>query len=235
MQITESNEAIQLGEIEISYKLIRSKKRKSSLVMKLAKNGILQVRVPYFTKDYEIDNFLLAKKNWISKQLQTRTFLDSDIGFSNGDYQLFKGQKYRIEYIKSSPSKVYLKDSSLFVFSNTLNFQSILEKWFKTESINYLINRTYELAQLNNFPKVREIKVRKMRSSWGNCRSNAVITYNYNLIKAPVELIDYVIIHELCHLFQPNHSSKFYQLQASMIPNWKQLKAQLDSLAPSIM
>ena len=89
--------------------------------------------------------------------------------------------------------------------------------------------------QLHQFTKLQEVKVRKMTSSWGNCRSNGVITYNYNLIKAPLELIDYVIIHELCHLIQANHSAKFYQLQSKINPNWKLLKSRLDKMASQIM
>jgi predicted metal-dependent hydrolase len=137
--------------------------------------------------------------------------------------------------VKSTQPKVYLKDSHFYVFSNKINLKSNLESWFKTESLNYFTTRTFELAQQYGFDKLTAIKVRKMRSSWGNCRSNGLITFNYNLIKAPIELIDYVIIHELCHLLQPNHSNKFYQLQASILPHWKQLKSQLDQMAASII
>ena len=76
-----------------------------------------------------------------------------------------------------------------------------------------------------------QLRVRKMRSRWGSCSRSAVITLNLELIRMPLPCIDYVITHELCHLVEFNHGPRFYALQARFIPDWKERKRLLETLA----
>ena len=104
------------------------------------------------------------------------------------------------------------------------SIKNILNHWYKTQALDYLTNRTLLLAEKYSFPKIRSIKVRNMKARWGSCSSRSEITYNTHLIKTSNQSIDYVIIHELCHLIHQNHSARFYQLQTEINPNWKAQK-----------
>ena len=79
------------------------------------------------------------------------------------------------------------------------------------------------------------IKLVKMRTQWGSCSPSGAIFLNPNLIKAPRECIDYVIIHEACHIREHNHSKRFYSLLEAQMPNWKHVKAKLDGLAELLL
>jgi hypothetical protein len=70
-----------------------------------------------------------------------------------------------------------------------------------------------------------------MRTQWGNCSSTGQLTLNVHLIKAPLECIDYVILHELCHIAEHNHSERFYRLMNDVLPGWELIKSRLDRLA----
>jgi len=74
------------------------------------------------------------------------------------------------------------------------------------------------------------LSFRRMRKRWGSCSGKAVILFNTELIKAPLQCIDYVVIHELCHLLQPHHSPKFYQLLSRVLPNWEKSKSRLEKV-----
>ena len=78
-----------------------------------------------------------------------------------------------------------------------------------------------------------DIKLRKMKRQWGNCSLKGIITLNTALIKAPEICIDYVILHELCHFAEHNHSPRFYRLLTQVMPDWKIIKAQLDHTTSS--
>ena len=74
------------------------------------------------------------------------------------------------------------------------------------------------------------IKLRKMEKRWGSCSNDGLILLNPELISAPLDCIDYVIVHELCHLKEYNHNRRFYQLLSMALPNWEECKAKLNKL-----
>jgi predicted metal-dependent hydrolase len=74
-----------------------------------------------------------------------------------------------------------------------------------------------------------------MRIQWGSCSPSGVLVLNPNLIKAPRECVDYVILHEVCHLKEHNHSQKFYRLLSEMMPDWERHKTRLDALAEALL
>ncbi len=75
-----------------------------------------------------------------------------------------------------------------------------------------------------------DIKIKRMKSRWGSCSTKKNLNFNYRLIELPERLIDYVIVHELCHLKEFNHSKKFWNLVALMMPDWKSLRKELRTI-----
>ena len=120
---------------------------------------------------------------------------------------------------------VYLEDDMLYAHD-----EKAFTKWYKEESlrvfksrINILINR------FNNIPKF-SLRIRKMTSRWGvNNVTKCIITLNSELLKKDISLIDYVIVHELCHFYEANHSSRFWNEVEKRYPNFKQVRKELRS------
>lgn len=74
------------------------------------------------------------------------------------------------------------------------------------------------------------LRILTMQTQWGSCSLNGRITLNPHLVKAPRECIDYVILHELCHIAEHNHSERFYRLMGQVMPNWEEVKERLDGM-----
>lgn len=188
------------------------------------------VRAPRFMSDSRIEKFLKEKQNWIEKTLKK-------VRQKTAKKPVFKfelGEKF--PYLGSLQSlPVYKKDDVI--------------SWYKSEALKFLRERTdfytkilseklrqpsakkftilYSLFAPNFTPKISQItplqiRIRSYRSRWGTCSAHNQITYNWRIIMAPIEVIDYLIIHELCHIVRKNHSKKFYSLVESLNPNYKQ-------------
>ena len=235
---TKTKESITLGHKVIDFLLVRSKKRKYSLSMQVKKDGSLQVNVPFATKEKDIELFLVSKKKWLLEKLQQK--LDKNPlqqpTYSDGDWHWFKGQKYSLKLIITAFSRVELSGDYVLVYYRRNNsVKNVLEKWYKKEALKYFTQRTQYFAELHGFPQIKEVKIRSMKARWGSCSSRRVITYNTHLIKTPTDCIDYVIMHELCHLIHQNHQKGFHQLQLKLNPGWKKQKQKLDSFAHQIL
>lgn len=89
-----------------------------------------------------------------------------------------------------------------------------------------------EIIWLGETPPV---KLLAMRVQWGSCSPSGVVMLNPNLVKAPSECIDYVILHEVCHLKVHNHSQRYYRLLTELMPDWERRKARLDGLAECLL
>jgi len=104
--------------------------------------------------------------------------------------------------------------------------------WYSAHARNLLSKR---LAQyLPAFKKmgtiIPEVRYRRMRKRWGSCSGNGGIILNTELVQAPIHCIDYVIIHELCHLLQPHHDGKFYHILKRVLPDWEKRKERLEKV-----
>jgi predicted metal-dependent hydrolase len=232
LRTTTQQEVLIDGKL-LDYKLVRSKKRKYSLAMKLCKDGVLQINVPHKTPLKAIEDFIASKIMWVQNKQQQREELQSTQAkiYQDAESHLYIGKSYPLLLVCSNKSSVQLQEDRICVYHRkNASIKNQLNKWYKEQALGYFIQRTELLSQLHNFPLIKLIKVRYMKARWGSCSSHSVITYNIHLLKAPQECIDYVIIHELCHLIHPNHGKGFYRLQTKLNPNWKAQKKQLNAL-----
>ena len=107
--------------------------------------------------------------------------------------------------------------------------QQCLDKWYRqkakqifAERLNWLLPQTFWVTTIPH------IRLRTMETRWGSCSVQGSLCLNPHLIKAPKECIDYVILHELCHFAEHNHSERFYRLMGQVMPQWKEVKTRLD-------
>ena len=198
--------------------------------MKVKSNGLLQLNVPYNTSLETIEAFIYEKKQWIDKKkqslllkppIQNKCYLD-------GEEHLILGKSYQLRLIIAPRFNVIENNDYLDVYyrKNT-SIKNQFKKWFSQQAKNYFNNRTRELARIHKFPEIKAVKVRYMKARWGSCSSTKEITFNVELFKYSSVYVDYVIIHELCHLIHLNHGPGFYKLQNHINPDWKRQKKQM--------
>ncbi|WP_286823996.1 M48 family metallopeptidase, partial [Idiomarina sp. UBA1919] len=113
--------------------------------------------------------------------------------------------------------------------------KTALEGWYKVRAKDVFHKRLDAvLEQALWVDKRPPLRTLTMQTQWGSCSPNGRITLNPLLVKAPRECIDYVILHELCHIAEHNHSERFYRLMGQVMPNWEVIKNRLDQMAGRI-
>lgn len=125
--------------------------------------------------------------------------------------------------------KISFKEGALFISSPQSSkdeIKTIFEAWLKHLSKKYIIARTGQLSKMYGF-NFRKVIIRGQKTRWGSCSTRKNLSFNYKLMKYREEVVDYVIIHEMCHLKEMNHSKKFWSFVNNLCPNYKTLKKEL--------
>ena len=207
----------------VPYILKHSKKAKY-LRMQIKNRGELEVILPRGFQITDAEKFLQKKSDWIKKHINQRK--ESRNKFYLLGYEIKVSQKYDL-FIKRH--KISFKNNHLDITSptgSTENSVMIYEAWLKKLAKKTLTERVRKIASELNF-KVGKITIRGQKTRWGSCSTNGNLSFNYNLLRFRKEIIDYVIIHELCHLKEMNHSERFWKLVEGYYPDYKNLRKEL--------
>jgi len=113
-----------------------------------------------------------------------------------------------------------------------VKIKSLIDKWYQHKAKAIFHERLAELLPKTTWVTgIPSFRVMAMKKQWGSCSTKGNLMLNPHLVKAPKECIDYVILHELCHIAEHNHSERFWRLLTQVMPNWKEVKAKLDDMA----
>ena len=151
----------------------------------------------------------------------------------SGESHLYLGRKYRLKIRRSLTPQVLLRSGYFHIQSPNLSpnhIQKLLEEWYFQKAstcFQAVFHLCWEQFKKNAVAKP-SLKIRKMKGRWGSLSKSGRLTLNLDLIKAPKECIEYVVIHELCHLSHRYHDSDFYKLLDRCLPDWVQRKHKLE-------
>lgn len=203
-------------------KVLFSKRRTISII--ISNNGDMTVRAPLKCPDKNIMKFIAEKSEWIiKKRLEFLNRNEKKISLNDNDEISILDKKYKV--ILSDISNVKISDGFIYV-SNTNTkekFVAFIKKYSKT----LLKERLDSISKLAGI-KYNKFSISSAKTNWGSCSYNNTIHLNFRLILTSNEILNYVIIHELCHTIQKNHSTKFWDLVKSACPNYKELKKKLN-------
>ena len=190
------------------------------------KNQEVVLSVPKFVTDSEIDNIIERKINWIRNKLAIEKKNNFNIKkkYENGEKFLYFGSEYSLKIKHSNSDNVYLDNNIMIVEvknnSKAVHIRNILNNWYIAESKKYLIKTTNYYEVLIGV-SVNKLIFGKYKSKWGSCNSKKTISYDWRIIMAPLEVIHYLIIHELCHIKHLNHSNDFWKTVEKYMANYK--------------
>jgi predicted metal-dependent hydrolase len=200
-------------------------------------DGRVFVKAPEGTTQEVIRARVTRRARWIKRKLdyfrqfEPRTPPRRYVG---GETHLFLGRQYRLKLVKSPDSDVKLKGGHFRVMTpypdNAAEVKMLLDRWYVHHAILLFQKRLracYDSVTGLSVP-LPEINVRKMTKRWGSCSKLGRIALNSALIKASLSSIDYVIMHELCHLKIPLHNEKYYRLLNKHMPDWVKRKERLE-------
>jgi predicted metal-dependent hydrolase len=225
-----------------SYQLIRSAKRKTIGLQ--VKHGKIIIRAPKFVSEQEVANIVDAKSTWLQKKVAEQNIIpyEPDNHYQEASNLLINGElkTLRISY-GLFPDVILEQDLIIVTISNRMKTKIIdkpelkerqvkkqLEDWLKQQTNNYVDeNLSLHAEKIGVLPKL--FKVRLYKSRWGSCNSRAELSFSSLLAMTPNWVIDYVIVHELCHLQHMNHSADFWRLVEMNYPNYLLAKTWLKS------
>ena len=211
------------------------RKNVKNINLRINSQGQVNVSANHLVPLDLIMEFVQSKAAWLYKHLEdlesrkmadikSKKYIDGESFKYLGEdcpLRLFESKKERVEF-KGSSIDIYIKDKD-----NFKKKEKLLDHWYKEKSkIVFLdsLSRMYERVKDYGI-KYPELKLRKMKARWGTCYPNKnKIIINRTLVKAPIESIDYVILHELIHFKHKNHKSGFYRLLDKLMPDWKERK-----------
>lgn len=156
--------------------------------------------------------------------------------FVSGETHLYLGRQYRLKVFSETFERVGMMGRFLQVYcadrSDTAHIRELLEEWYR-EHAKALFRHRMKLC-IEQCPSLKslsstELLVRRMSRRWGSCTRAGRILLNIDLVKAPVHCVDYVIVHELCHLQIHSHSDAFYRLLSRCMPDWERRKQRLEA------
>jgi predicted metal-dependent hydrolase len=219
----------------MEYNVIIYKKNIKNVILKVKHNGIVTLSVPKKTPNSFIEIFLNSKKEWILKNLEKikkNSTKAVDKSYKNGDNIEYLGKIYILEIFKSSSNKICVEDKYFKIYTtkeiNKKNIEAIIYKWYKDRALEIFKISLNKYSNLIG-EKFIDFKIRKMKRRWGSCRFvQRIITLNIELIKKPIECIDYVSLHEVAHLKHPHHKKEFWDFISIYMPDWKLRKERLD-------
>ncbi len=208
-----------------TVQVVKSNRRKT-MALKVNRHGVA-IHIPSLLPLSLAQNFVDKKSSWIKAKLhQQSQQVVIEKQFDDGEILLFFGEAYSLQ-LRNAPSKILISISDDHIVCQARldkvtksAIRTAVITWYKQQAENYLEKRSEQLSDLTGL-QAQSITVKTYRARWGSCTLSGHIQYNWKLIMAPPNIIDYVIIHELCHTRHHNHSTAFWQLVATYMPDYR--------------
>lgn len=209
---------------EIKYK------KRTSLGMTIDVYGNVEVQAPKGTSNEHILQLIEGKWDLIqqkSKEMKDRFQGQSVKVYDHGEVFLYLGNEYPIQVaqdININQDYVVFEGDKLYIYVKELEDEKIKQalKRFYYQQCKALVEKSIRSYQSNFKIKPRSIRISDNNSNWGTCDSRQQLTFNWKLAMAPLKVIDYVVVHEMCHMVHLNHDRSFWRLVGKILPNYEQ-------------
>ena len=191
----------------------------------MVRDGTVEVRAPLRASSTIIQEFVAHKSAWIHKQIAEQQKKAQQVyQLKDGFYIPYRGKGYSIKIIQGKNS-VTLTEQQIVISTKSqeqLYINKLFDRWLLEQAKLYIPSRVYELAKaFGFFERLKGVKFRKTKTKWGHCNSQGLLQFNPLVMLTPDYVIQYLIIHELCHLRHMNHSKAYWQLVDSFMPDYK--------------
>lgn len=232
------------GEERIEYELLKGLFSTRKVIIKVYPDCRVAVTVPENTDKSDVLSAVKKKGRWIYEQLREfrkqqehvkpRQYISGESHYYLGKQYLLKIEEHleAIQVVKMTRGRLNVSLRK----KTPEKVRALLAEWYKARAKEIFAKRLTVMLEKALWVSERPaIRVLTMKTQWGSCSPRGLITLNPHLVKAPRECIDYVILHELCHIAEHNHSDRFYRLIGQVMPNWEKVKERLDSMSTKLI
>lgn len=222
--------SIQLSGQEVSYVLKRSGKRRS-IGLRIDDGG-LTVAMPLRASEKWLHSVLQEKASWIVEKLAGwQAKKPEPVRWVDGQSIQFMGEDLSLRVVTSLfDAPPLLRGRQLFVHvtdsANVAVIEGVVTQWYRREAEVLFRECVAHYAPLLNVSP-SEVKLSSARTQWGSCTARGTVYLNWQLIKLPLRLVDYVVVHELSHLAEMNHSAAFWRVVKSACPDYAKCRSEL--------
>lgn len=229
------------GDEIICYQVVERPLRRT-LGIEVHPDGRVLVLAPSGCSDATIEEKLRLRAGWVSRQLETFSRYERHTAprqYLSGESHRYLGRQYRLRVKANDPEarqeQVKLTRGEMWVVGPgnlpPLKVKALLRRWYLGRAhdvFDAVLTDAFDTFQRLGHEKPR-IVVREMRSRWGSLSPNGQMTLNSRLVKAPRPCVEYVIVHELCHLVHHRHDADFFRLLSRLMPDWMRRKQRLEN------
>jgi len=215
----------------MSYEITRSNRK--SIALKVLPNGEFKVVAPIEASNEEIQNIVNKKKFWLYKTInktKDRASKSLKKEFISGELFWYLGKRYRLDVTNCEHRGLKFKyNKFLLNIKDRGEAKELFKEFYKLKAKEKIEIQVIKYAKQMGV-EYKKLKILNMKKRWGSCTNEGNIILNPHLIKAPLYVINYVVVHELAHLIEYNHSSRFWNIVRTQISDYEKHKNWLDSL-----
>ncbi len=216
--------------MELSYTIKRSRKRQK-LAITVERDRSVVVHAPYRTSEAKIRELVNSKRHWIHEKInhqQKYHEIPHPPGkeLVTGESALYLGRQYQIEVVDGDLSEVQFSQRFLIPVSHASRRKTVLRDWYRDRAHEKILPRVRSHARELGVT-YKNTKIVDNQYRWGSCTVKDNVNFNWRLIKAPMFVIDYVIVHELAHLLEANHTPRFWNIVRTQSPMMEKARAWL--------
>lgn len=206
--------------MNLTYTTVRSAKRKK-LTLTVERDSTIIVNAPEGTADEMIARVVDSKRQWLFEKLQNAPKYQDRAHAPgkevvSGESALYLGREYRITLTDDSADVLFNREFAI-PRGSRLKIRQVFRDWYLKQAREVILPRAYRYAEELGV-KVGEVSIVDNRLRWGSCTAKNNIRLNWRLIKAPMAVIDYVVVHELAHLLVANHTPDFWNIVRAKVP-----------------
>ncbi|HAU32647.1 MAG: hypothetical protein XD78_1473 [Desulfotomaculum sp. 46_296] len=235
---------VNIGNISIPYTLTESKQARC-IRLTIDLNGFRVVK-PHSARINDVERALEAKRSWIYKhylELQSRKAGGYKREWESGEKVLYKGKEYEIRIFKHEDKRTAIKfnGTRFEIFTNKeievderkFLVENVLKRWYKKAVRVFIEDRLDYFCKITGLT-YNIMRIKEQKTRWGSCSKKGNLNFNWKLIMSPEWVIDYIVVHEVCHLRYLNHSREFWNMVALYMPGYKKARKWLKENGPGL-
>jgi len=208
----------------LTCRIIRTKRRKKTLSLYVEHDGSVVIRAPSHLPTATVEKFVNEKKPWIDKKLRQITserMEHTPKKFVSGEEFLYLGGGYplQVSATPDHPQPLFFTDDTFYLGEQYHEkAKDLFVTWYKEQAVRTIRDRLQFYSQIMHLFPRRE-RISSARHQWGRCSSRDTLSFSWRLIMAPLSVIDYIVVHELAHVKEKNHSPKFWKIVETTLPD----------------